>query len=117
MKLDRLLKSATSHVETVRISRTGVNPLLWIVGLAAPWAMIHSVSLALFGGGKGDFFAAAFLLVAIVTIPIAAECYFVIFFLRPEFLESEEYRPALTANERGRGQAGVRPAAKRRTRA
>jgi hypothetical protein len=50
MRLDRLLKTATSHVETIRVSRTGINPLLWLVGLVTPLAM----ALCAMGLGKEE---------------------------------------------------------------
>ena len=92
MKLDRILSSATSHVESIRISRTGINPLLWIVGLVSPLAMTLCVLLVFFGGDKGVLFAAAFLAIGVIPILIAACAYFMLFCRRPELLETAEYR-------------------------
>ena len=86
MTFDRLVKAATSHVETVKVSRTGVNPLLWLVGLITPLSLFLSV-------WTGDL-ALRIALFAFAALPpaVAIVAYFMLLFRRPEMLESEEYR-------------------------
>lgn len=86
MTFDRLMKAATSHVETVKVSRTGINPLLWLVGLITPLSLFLSV-------WTGDFALRIALFVFAAAPPIVAiVAYFMLLFRRPEMLESEEYR-------------------------
>ena len=39
MTIETLLRAATVHAESVKVSRTGINPLLWLVGLVTPLAL------------------------------------------------------------------------------
>jgi hypothetical protein len=86
MKIDELIRAATSHAESVKVSRTGINPLLWLVGLITPLALILAVwtNDALLRVG----------LLAFAALPpfVAIIGWFVLLFLRPQMLESEEYR-------------------------
>ena len=86
MTLDRLIKAATSHVETVKVTRTGINPMLWIVGLVTPGGMVLSVLTE-----SPGLRVALFTLAALAPL-LATVAYFVLLFRRPEMLESEEYR-------------------------
>jgi hypothetical protein len=86
LKLDDLIKAATSRVETVRVSRTGISPLLWLVGLVTIPALAFSVWT--------DNAALRAALIGFAGIPLAAAiiAYFVLLFWRPDMLQSEEYR-------------------------
>jgi len=80
------MKAAISHVETVRVGRTGINALLWIVGLATPTGLAFSTIT-----GNAALRWALFA-VAVVPPTVAIIAWFVLLFRRPEMLESEEYR-------------------------
>jgi hypothetical protein len=84
--LDPLLKAATSHVESITVSRTGINPLLWLVGLVAPLAMVLAVVVG------DNWLRVAFFCLAVALPAGAFAAYFVLLFLRPDMLQSEEYR-------------------------
>ena len=86
MKVDELIRGATSHAESVKVSRTGINPLLWLVGLITP--------LALALAAWTDDAPLRIALLAFAGLPpcVAIVAWFMLFFLRPQMLESEEYR-------------------------
>ena len=86
MILDPLLKAATSHAESVKVTRTGISPLLWVVGLMALPALVLSAWI-----GQGWLSVAYFCFAGLLTF-IAIGAYFVLLFARPEMLQSEEYR-------------------------
>ncbi|MGO9744266.1 MAG: hypothetical protein ACLPN5_22645 [Roseiarcus sp.] len=70
----------------MKVSRTGINPLLWLVGLITPPSLFFSVWTA-------DSALRIVLFVFAATPPaVAIVAYFMLLFLRPEMLESEEYR-------------------------
>ncbi len=86
MKLDDIVRATTSGADTVRVVRTAINPLLWLVGITTPLALVLAfltadplVRMFLFG------FAA-------VTVAATFVAYFVILFRDPDRLQSEEYR-------------------------
>jgi hypothetical protein len=86
MTLDRLIRAATSRIETVRVTRTGINPLLWLAGLVTIPALVLSV-LTDNAGLRAALFAVG------VLPPIAAIiAYFLLLFWYPDMLQSEEYR-------------------------
>jgi membrane protein YdbS with pleckstrin-like domain len=86
VRLDDLIKAATSRVETVRVVRTAINPLLWLVGIVTPASLVLAVAV-----GETWIRAALFSLGALpVVVTIAA--YFVLMFRGPDRLQSEEYR-------------------------
>jgi len=80
MKLDRLIGAATSHIETVRVSRTGVNPLLWLVGLVTVPALVLSVLT------DNAWRSAALVAVGVLPPAVAIVAYFVILFRRHAML-------------------------------
>ncbi len=86
MKVDELVRAATSHAESVKVSRTGINPLLWLVGLITPLALILAV------WANDAPLRVALLMFAALPPSVAIIAWFVLLFLRPQMLESEEYR-------------------------
>ena len=87
MKIEDIVRAAASGVDTVRVVRTAINPLLWLVGITTPLALIlgflttdSPVRIFLFG-------------FATVIVAAAFVAYFVILFRDPDRLQSEEYRP------------------------
>jgi hypothetical protein len=42
MKLEEIIRTGLSRVDTVRVVRTAINPLLWLVGLTTPIAFIFA---------------------------------------------------------------------------
>lgn len=86
MKLDEIIRTGLSRVDTIAVRRTALNPALWIVGLICPLSLVlaafatdANARLALF------CFAAIPLLGAIIA-------YFILMFRDPDRLQSEEYR-------------------------
>jgi hypothetical protein len=86
LKLDDLIKAATSRVETVRVTRTGINPLLWLAGLVT----IPALALSVLTDNVG--LRAALLAVGALPTTAAIVAYFVLLFRYPDMLQSEEYR-------------------------
>ena len=80
------LRAATSHVESVKVTRTGINPLLWVLALMALPALVLSAWI-----GQGWLSGACFCFSALLTLVVIA-AYFILLFRRPEMLQSEEYR-------------------------
>jgi hypothetical protein len=86
MNLGDIVRGAVSGVDTVRVVRTAINPLLWVVGLTVPLSCVLAflatdplVRILFFG------FAAVVLVVAFIA-------YFILLFRDPDRLQSEEYR-------------------------
>jgi ABC-type bacteriocin/lantibiotic exporter with double-glycine peptidase domain len=86
LKLDDLVRAATSRVETVRVVRTAINPLLWLVGLVTPLALVGAVLI-------GDLWMRiALLVLAFLPVIFTIAAYFMYMFRDPDRLQSEEYR-------------------------
>jgi hypothetical protein len=86
MKLDEIIRAGLSRVDTIRVVRTAINPLLWLVGLTTPLAFVLAaiisdqvIRLAFIGFG-------ALLVFATVVI------YIIFMYRDPDRLQSEEYR-------------------------
>ncbi len=86
MKLDDLIKAATSRVETVRVVRTAINPLLWLDVMLATLALGAAIWVSDPAVRIGFFFLATLTVLATIT------AYFVLLFRDPDRLQSEEYR-------------------------
>ncbi len=86
MKLDDLVKTATARVETVRVVRTAINPLLWLTGIGTPLAFV----LALLAGET--WFRTAMFSTGALLLAATIVAYFVLLFRDPDRLQSEEYR-------------------------
>lgn len=86
MRLDDLVRTVTSRVETVRVVRTAINPLLWLVGIVTPLSLVLAVA-------AGDaLMRTAMLGLASLPVVVTIVAYFVLVFRDPDRLQSEEYR-------------------------
>jgi hypothetical protein len=86
VRLDDLVKAATSRVETVRVVRTAINPLLWLAGIGTPLAFV----LALLAGET--WFRVALFATGALLLAVTVVAYFILLFRDPDRLQSEEYR-------------------------
>jgi hypothetical protein len=81
-----VVRTLATRVETVRVVRTAINPLLWldfVVGALALGAAIW----------VGDpLVRAGFFFLLALTIFVTLVAYFVLLFRDPDRLQSEEYR-------------------------
>jgi hypothetical protein len=86
MKLEEIIRTGLSRVDTIRVVRTALNPLLWLVGLTTPAAFI----LAAFIGDQ----LIRLILLCFAAIPVVATlvAYVIFMFRDPDRLQSEEYR-------------------------
>jgi ABC-type bacteriocin/lantibiotic exporter with double-glycine peptidase domain len=86
MKLEEIIRTGLSRVDTIRVVRTALNPLLWLVGLTTPAAFILAALI-------GDQFIRLILL-GFAAIPVVATlvAYVIFMFRDPDRLQSEEYR-------------------------
>jgi hypothetical protein len=86
VKIDEIIRTALSRVDTVRVVRTAINPLLWLVGLTTPLAFILA-------GIVSDQLTRV-LLIGFAAIPVIATLvvYVIFMFRDPDRLQSEEYR-------------------------
>lgn len=86
MKIEEIIRTGLSRVDTVRVVRTAINPLLWLVGLTTPLAFVLA---ALVGDQVIRLLLICFAAVPVIVTLVA----YVIFMLRdPDRLQSEEYR-------------------------
>ena len=86
MKLDEIIRTGLSRVDTIRVVRTAINPLLWLVGLTTPIAFIFAAVI-------GDqMIRLALLCFAAVPVLVTLVAYLVFMFRDPDRLQSEEYR-------------------------
>jgi uncharacterized membrane protein len=85
MKIEEIIRTGLSRVETIRV-RTVINPLLWLVGLTTPSAFILAAVI-------GDLLT-RWLLIGFAALPVVATVIvYIVFMLRdPDRLQSEEYR-------------------------
>jgi hypothetical protein len=83
MKLEEIIRTGLSRVDTIRVVRTALNPLLWLVGLTTPAAFI----LAAFVGDQ-------LILLCFAAVPVVATlvAYVIFMFRDPDRLQSGEYR-------------------------
>ncbi len=86
MRLDDLVRAATTRVETVRVVRTAVNPLLWLAGIGTPLSFVLALP-----SGETWFRVARFVTGALL-LAVTAVAYFILLFRDPDRLQSEEYR-------------------------
>jgi hypothetical protein len=86
MKLEEIIRTGLSRVDTVRVVRTAINPLLWLVGLTTPFAFI-------FAAIAGDQLIRLLLLCfAAIPVLVTLIAYVIFMFRDPDRLQSEEYR-------------------------
>jgi len=85
MKLEELIRTGLSRVDTIAVKRTAINPALWLVGLITPLSLVLT---AIIGDQVARWilfcFAAAPVLFTFVV-------YVVFMFRDPDRLQSEEY--------------------------
>jgi hypothetical protein len=86
LKLEEILRAASSRVETVRVIRTAVNPLLWLVGLTTPLSLVSAILI------EDRMIRIALLAFATLPIIVTIVAYFIFMFRDPDRLQSEEYR-------------------------
>lgn len=86
MKIEEIIRAGLSRIDTIRVVRTAINPLLWLVGLTTPLAFILSAVV--------DDRLIRVLLICFAAIPIIATliAYVIFMFRDPDRLQSEEYR-------------------------
>jgi len=86
MNIEEIIRTGLSRVDTIRVVRTAINPLLWLVGLTTPLAFV----LAAFIGDQ----LIRLLLICFAAIPVIATliAYIIFMFRDPDRLQSEEYR-------------------------
>jgi hypothetical protein len=86
MKLEEIIRTGLSRVDTIRVVRTALNPLLWLVGLTTPAAFI----LAAFIGDQ--LIRLIWLCFAAIPVVATLVAYVIFMFRDPDRLQSEEYR-------------------------
>jgi hypothetical protein len=86
MKIEEIIRAGLSRVDTIRVVRTAINPLLWLVGLTTPLAFILLAIV--------DDRLIRVLLICFAAIPVIATliAYVIFMFRDPDRLQSEEYR-------------------------
>jgi ABC-type bacteriocin/lantibiotic exporter with double-glycine peptidase domain len=86
MKLEEIIRTGLSRVDTIRVVRTAINPLLWLVGLTTPIAFIL---VAIIGD---QTIRLALLVFAAIPVLVTLVAYVIFMFRDPDRLQSEEYR-------------------------
>lgn len=86
MKLEEIVRAGLSRVDTIRVVRTAINPLLWLVGLTTPLAFVTAAII-------GDQ-TIRLILICFAAVPVLATlvAYIIFMFRDPDRLQSEEYR-------------------------
>jgi hypothetical protein len=86
MKIEEIIRAGLSRIDTIRVVRTAINPLLWLVGLTTPLAFILSAIV--------DDRLIRILLICFAALPVIATliAYVIFMFRDPDRLQSEEYR-------------------------
>lgn len=85
MKFDEIIRTGLWRLDVIKV-RTVINPLLWLVGLTTPLAILGMIVI--------DDRLLRFGLLAFAAIPIIITiiAYFIFVFRDPDRLQSEEYR-------------------------
>jgi len=86
MKLDELIRTGLSRVDTIAVRRTAPNPALWLVGLITPLSLVLTTIVGDQGARLALFCFAA------VPVLFTMIAYLVFMFRDPDRLQSEEYR-------------------------
>jgi hypothetical protein len=84
MKLEEIVRTGLSRVDTVRVVRTAISPLLWLVGLTTPLAFILAAIV-------GDQLI-RLILICFAAVPVIATlvAYVIFMFRDPDRLQSED---------------------------
>jgi hypothetical protein len=86
MKLEDLVRTASTRVDAVRVVGSAINPLLWLTGLVSPLSLVLSVS-------AGEAWQRlAFFGLAVVPVIITIAVYIRFMMRDPDRLQSEEFR-------------------------
>ncbi|MGB7097667.1 MAG: hypothetical protein WBD95_02720 [Xanthobacteraceae bacterium] len=85
MKIEEIIRTGLSRVDTIRVVRTAINPLLWLVGLTTPLAFVLAALI-------GDL-VIRLLLICFAAVPVIVTlvAYVIFMFRDPDRLQSEEY--------------------------
>jgi hypothetical protein len=86
MKLEEVIRSGLSRVDTIAVKRTVLNPALWLVGLITPLSLVLA---AIVGDQVTRLVLFCF---AAVPVVFTFMIYLVFMFRDPDRLQSEEYR-------------------------
>jgi hypothetical protein len=86
MKLEELIRTGLSRVDTIAVKRTALNSALWLVGLITPLSLVLT---AIVGDQVRQLIYFCF---AAVPVLFAMVVYLVWMFRDPDRLQSEEYR-------------------------
>ncbi|MDC7784169.1 hypothetical protein PQJ75_05930 [Rhodoplanes sp. TEM] len=86
LRLDQIVRAGLSRVDTIRVVRTAVNPMLWLVGLTMPVSLLVVILV--------DDRSIRLVFAGLASIPVLATlvAYFIFVFRDPDRLQSEEYR-------------------------
>src|SRR6266702_4405780 len=102
MKLDEIVQTGLSRVDTIAVKRTALNSALWIVGLITPLALVLTTIV-------GDQFRQLiYFCFAAGPVLFAMVVYLVWMFRDPDRLQSEEYRVRRQELKCATGRAGSR---------
>jgi hypothetical protein len=86
MRLEEIIRTGLSRIDTIAVRRTALNPALWLVGLISPLSLV----LAAFAQDP----TARLILFCFAAVPLlfAMIAYLILVFRDPDRLQSEEYR-------------------------
>jgi hypothetical protein len=86
VKLDELIRTGLSRVDTIAVKRTAINPALWLVGLVTPLSLALTAIV-------GDQIARLILFCfAAAPVLFTFVVYVALLYRDPDRLQSEEYR-------------------------
>jgi membrane protein implicated in regulation of membrane protease activity len=86
MRLEDLIRTASTRVEAVRVIGSAINPLLWLTGLVTPISLVLSV----WAGEPWQRFM--MMLIAVIPVAITVAAYVRFMIRDPDRLQSEEFR-------------------------
>jgi hypothetical protein len=86
MKLEEIIRTVLSRVDTIRVVRTAINPLLWLVGLTTPLAFILIALIS------DQLIRMTLIIFAAAPVLTTLVVYIIFMYRDPDRLQSEEYR-------------------------
>lgn len=86
MKLEEIIRTGLSRVDTIAVKRTAINPALWLVGLVTPISLLLT---AVVGDEPTRLILFCFAAAPVLFTFLA---YTVLMLRDPDRLQSEEYR-------------------------
>lgn len=90
MRLDEIIRTSLSRIETIRV-RNALNPLLWVIGLTTPLCLLTIVLVS------AEVIRLAVLGFAALPVIVALIAYILLLIRDPDRLQSEDYRLRQTA--------------------